>query len=64
MQTTRGQNARATTIEHLKRYTTLGIATDRGENASVTGIAIMAELSGRGIDATGTTTFRPPSPPW
>ena len=50
-------------VEHLKRYTTLGMATDQGKTASVPGIAIMAELTGRGIDATGTTTFRPPWTP-
>jgi sarcosine oxidase subunit alpha len=50
-------------VEHLKRYTTLGMATDQGKTASVPGIAIMAELTGRGIEGTGTTTFRPPWTP-
>ena len=36
-------------VEHLKRYTTLGMATDQGKTANVLGLAIMAELSGRTI---------------
>ncbi len=50
-------------IEHLKRYTTLGMATDQGKTANVTGLAIMAELTGRSIPATGTTLIRPPVQP-
>ncbi len=52
-----------TRVEHLKRYTTLGMATDQGKAGSVIGIAIMAELSGRSIPDTGTTVFRPPFTP-
>ncbi len=50
-------------VEHLKRYTTLGMATDQGKTSNVNGIAVMAELTGRGIAETGTTTFRPPYAP-
>jgi sarcosine oxidase subunit alpha len=50
-------------VEHMKRYTTLGMATDQGKTANVTGLAIMADLTGQGIAATGTTTFRPPFVP-
>ncbi len=50
-------------VEHLKRYTTLGMATDQGKLANVNGLAIMAELTGAGIPATGTTMFRPPYTP-
>ncbi|RUW64493.1 sarcosine oxidase subunit alpha, partial [Mesorhizobium sp. M1E.F.Ca.ET.063.01.1.1] len=42
-------------VEHLKRYTTLGMATDQGKTANVTGLAVMAELTGRTIPETGTT---------
>ena len=35
--------------EHLKRYTTLGMATDQGKTANVAALAIMAEISGRPI---------------
>jgi len=50
-------------VEHLKRYTTLGMATDQGRTANVTGLAIMAELGGQSISQTGTTVFRPPYTP-
>lgn len=50
-------------VEHLKRYTTLGMATDQGKTANVLGLAILAELSGKTIPETGTTIFRPPYTP-
>ena len=50
-------------VEHLKRYTTLGMATDQGKIANVTGLAILAELSDRSIPQVGTTTYRPPYVP-
>ena len=50
-------------VEHLKRYTTLGMATDQGKTSNVNGLGIMAELHGRSHPADGTTTFRPPYTP-
>ncbi|RWI34125.1 MAG: sarcosine oxidase subunit alpha family protein [Mesorhizobium sp.] len=50
-------------VEHLKRYTTLGMATDQGKTANVIGLAVMAELTGKTIRETGTTIFRPPYTP-
>ncbi|MEZ0303315.1 MAG: sarcosine oxidase subunit alpha family protein [Hyphomicrobiaceae bacterium] len=50
-------------VEHLKRYTTLGMAADQGKTSNVTGLALMAELTARSIPQTGTTTFRPPFAP-
>lgn len=50
-------------VEHLKRYTTLGMATDQGKTSNLAGLAIMAEQTGRSIPQTGTTTFRPPYTP-
>ena len=50
-------------VEHLKRYTTLGMATDQGKTANVTGLAVMADITGLGIPGTGTTTARPPWTP-
>jgi sarcosine oxidase subunit alpha len=47
-------------VEHLKRWTTLGMATDQGKTANVTALAVMAELTGKTIPDTGTTIFRPP----
>lgn len=50
-------------VEHLKRYTTLGMATDQGRTANVNAIAIMAEITGRSIPETGITMARPPYTP-
>ena len=50
-------------VEHLKRYTTLGMATDQGKTANVLGLAVMAECTGKSIPETGTTIFRPPYSP-
>ncbi|WP_282021311.1 sarcosine oxidase subunit alpha family protein [Ruegeria faecimaris] len=50
-------------VEHLKRYTTLGMATDQGKTSNIGGLAIMAELAGKSIPETGTTIFRPPYTP-
>ena len=50
-------------VEHLKRYTTLGMATDQGKMGNVIGLALMAEALGREIPAVGTTRFRPPYTP-
>ncbi|MBS0564956.1 MAG: sarcosine oxidase subunit alpha family protein [Proteobacteria bacterium] len=52
-----------TSVEHLKRYTTLGMATDQGKTSNVTGLAVMAELTGKSIPETGTTIYRPPYTP-
>ena len=50
-------------VEHVKRYTTLGMATDQGRTANVTAIGVMAALTGQTIARTGTTMFRPPYTP-
>ena len=50
-------------VEHLKRYTTLGMATDQGKTSNLGGLAIMAELAGQSIPEVGTTIFRPPYTP-
>lgn len=50
-------------VEHLKRYTTLGMATDQGKTSNMNGLAAMAAITGQGIEATGTTTYRPPFTP-
>jgi sarcosine oxidase subunit alpha len=52
-----------TSVEHLKRYTTLGMATDQGKTSNTAGLAIMAELAGKSIPEVGTTMFRPPYTP-
>ncbi len=50
-------------VEHMKRYTTLGMATDQGKMGNIIGLALMAEALGKEIPAVGTTTFRPPYTP-
>ncbi len=50
-------------VEHMKRYTTQGMATDQGKNSNVQALAVLADATGRGIPDTGTTTFRPPYVP-
>ncbi|WP_300441705.1 sarcosine oxidase subunit alpha family protein [uncultured Mameliella sp.] len=52
-----------TSVEHLKRYTTLGMATDQGKTSNIAGLAIMAEVTGKQIPEVGTTMFRPPYTP-
>ena len=50
-------------VEHMKRFTTQGMATDQGKNSNVGALAILADATGRSIPETGTTTFRPPYTP-
>lgn len=50
-------------IEHVKRYTTLGMAADQGKTSNVNAIALMAGLQGLSPDQVGTTRFRPPYTP-
>jgi sarcosine oxidase subunit alpha len=50
-------------VEHLKRYTTLGMGTDQGKTANVNGLALLAGARGEAIASVGATTFRPPYTP-
>jgi len=50
-------------VEHVKRYTTLGMAPDQGKTSNVTGIGVLADARKEPIPAVGTTTFRPPYTP-
>jgi sarcosine oxidase subunit alpha len=50
-------------VEHAKRYTTLGMATDQGKLSNIGGLAVLAEARGATIPEIGTTTFRPPFTP-
>ena len=50
-------------VEHAKRYTTLGMATDQGKLSNINGLAVLAGALGRPIPEVGTTTFRPPYTP-
>ena len=50
-------------VEHAKRYTTLGMATDQGKLSNINGHAILADTLGKAMADVGTTTFRPPYTP-
>ncbi|WP_066904642.1 2Fe-2S iron-sulfur cluster-binding protein [Millisia brevis] len=50
-------------VEHVKRYTTIGTAHDQGKTSGVVTAGIVAELLGSPIGAVGVTTFRPPYTP-
>ncbi|MEI4471702.1 sarcosine oxidase subunit alpha family protein [Frigidibacter sp. MR17.24] len=50
-------------VEHMKRYTTQGMAPDQGRLSNLGALAVLADATGRGIPATGTTTYRPPFTP-
>ncbi|KAE9631528.1 sarcosine oxidase subunit alpha family protein [Parasedimentitalea maritima] len=50
-------------VEHTKRYTTLGMATDQGKLSNINGLAVLADTLGSEIPQVGTTTFRPPYTP-
>ncbi len=50
-------------VEHTKRYTTLGMATDQGKLSNINGLAVLAQALNDKIPNVGTTTFRPPYTP-
>ncbi len=52
-----------TSVEHTKRYTTLGMATDQGKLSNINGLAVLADALNAEIPQVGTTTFRPPYTP-
>jgi len=50
-------------VEHLKRYTTVGMGTDQGKTSNVNALAVLAAGTSRKVAELGTTTFRPPFVP-
>jgi sarcosine oxidase subunit alpha len=50
-------------IEHVKRYTTTGMATDQGKLSNINALGIVAEATGRTVPQIGLTTFRAPYTP-
>ncbi|WP_282610926.1 sarcosine oxidase subunit alpha [Pelagibius sp. Alg239-R121] len=50
-------------IEHVKRYTTNGMATDQGKLSNMNGLTIAADAVGKEAPKVGLTTFRPPYTP-
>jgi len=50
-------------IEHVKRYTTLGMATDQGKTSNLNGLQLVSNIENKIIPEVGHTTFRPPYTP-
>jgi sarcosine oxidase subunit alpha len=50
-------------IEHVKRYTTAGMATDQGKTSSLNTLAVVADTLATPLPAVGLTTFRQPYTP-
>jgi sarcosine oxidase subunit alpha len=50
-------------VEHMKRYTTVGMGTDQGKTSNINALVVMGGETGRGAAAVGTTRFRPPFAP-
>jgi sarcosine oxidase, subunit alpha len=51
-------------VEHTKRYTTFGMATDQGKTSNLNGLGVISEATGKTIPEIGVTTFRPPYTPF
>lgn len=50
-------------VEHIKRFTTNGMASDQGKMSNMHGLAIASEALGRDLPKVGLTTFRQPYTP-
>jgi len=50
-------------IEHVKRYTTLGMATDQGKTSNLNGLQLVSNVENKIVPEVGHTTFRPPYTP-
>ena len=50
-------------VEHLKRYTTMGMGTDQGKTSNINALGILSQAQGRPVPEVGHTTFRPPYTP-
>jgi sarcosine oxidase, subunit alpha len=59
----RALGAGLTSIEHIKRYTTIGTAADQGKTSGVVASAIAAAVLGQEVGAVGVPTYRPPVVP-
>lgn len=56
-------NENYASVEHLKRYTTLGMAPDQGKTSNVNALALLSQATGRAIEKVGVTGYRPPFTP-
>lgn len=52
-----------TSVEHLKRYTTVGMSFDQGKTSNVNALAILASMTAQPVGRVGATRFRPPYEP-
>ncbi len=50
-------------VEHAKRYTTTGMATDQGKTSNMPMLGVLSQAQGKSIPEVGFTTFRPPFTP-
>lgn len=50
-------------VEHLKRYTTMGMGTDQGKTSNINALVLLGQQTGRAPAEVGTTKFRPPFAP-
>ncbi len=50
-------------IEHVKRYTTNGMATDQGKTSNLNALQIASKAVDKPVEKVGLTTFRPPYTP-
>ena len=50
-------------VEHVKRFTTIGTGSDQGKTAGINESAIIATQLGQPVGAVGVTTYRPPYVP-
>jgi sarcosine oxidase subunit alpha len=50
-------------VEHLKRYTTLGMGTEQGRTSQLNGHAVLAAVTGKAVASVGTIASRPPYVP-
>ena len=50
-------------VEHLKRYTTTGMATDQGKTSNINALGILSSVLNKPIEEVGTTSFRMPYTP-
>jgi sarcosine oxidase subunit alpha len=59
----RAARAGMRSVEHVKRYTTIGTAHDQGKTGGILAIGVIAEALGTPVGELGTTTFRAPYAP-
>jgi len=59
----RATGAGMRSVEHVKRYTTIGTAHDQGKTSGVLASGVVAHALGFDVGDLGTTTYRPPYTP-